>query len=55
MKSVRTFLVDVDYVDEDTDDIFNGILHSIKHFPLNTDAAINLEIPKVRGQCTDSG
>ena len=31
-KEVCTFLIDVDYVDEDIDAIFDGIIHSLRRF-----------------------
>ena len=52
---VLTFLLDVDCVDEHTDDIFQGIHHSIKRFFSWTDASDDNFSLKLRGQCTDSG
>ena len=52
-RKVRTFLIDVDCVDEDTADIFAGIHHSIKRFFESNDGE-DVSI-KFRGQCTDSG
>ena len=54
-KIVRTFLLDVDCVDENTEDIFKGTYHSIQRFFESTCVRNNTDIPKLRGQCTDSG
>ena len=54
-KRVRTFLIDVCCVDEDTTDIFQGVYHSIKRFFDADDGNTNADLLKLRGQCTDSG
>ena len=52
-KKVLTFLLNVDCVDKETKDIFNGIHHSIRRFFQTKEEE---EVPiKIRGQCTDSG
>ena len=54
-KKVLTFLLDMDCVDEDTNNIFKGIHHSIRRFFSSTDATTDGHIPKLRGQRMDSG
>ena len=50
---VSTFLLDVDRVNEDTEDIFQGLYYSIKHFYNSVDDNLNNGF-KFRDQCTDS-
>ena len=46
---VKTFLLDVDYTDEDTDEIVGALEHSLRQlFPTDIPVCIY-------GQCTDSG
>ena len=48
-KRVRIFLTDVDCTDESTEQIVDGIAHSLKKY------LPNVERIRLKGQCTDSG